>query len=372
MPIAPSEQNQGLRALRGLAALLVFFQHIIWQANLISPGPVDLLYAFNLGGIGVLCFFALSAFLISAKASDPPLRFVVERLRRVVPGFWVALLLAALLDYVRIGTNGLSWQLFAFLPLGDVPSVSVPYWTLYYEVLLYALIFVVARVSVRLVGPFIVAWAVVAWVWQDRPYGNGHYLFPTWYHMAFPVFAGFFGVGVLVSWRSRWPVAPERRQWMLLMNLALAMVCFATPGLTKMAWAHELFYARPYILLPDLLRPDIGMLYLLLGTAFALRAAVLWRATGWGGRMLGMFGDLSYGIYLIHIAVMFIGGWLIARTGVAMSYATAAVALTLFALPLSMLFGWWEFRLQQWLKQMQRSWRSRRQPSALEMGEPAM
>lgn len=371
MSIGSSEQSQGLRALRGIAALLVFFQHIFWQANLVSPGPAEALYALGFGGIGVLCFFALSAFLISGKASDPPGRFLVERLRRVVPGFWAALLLAAVLDHVRVGHYGLTWQLFALIPAGEVPAVTVPYWTLYYEALLYAVIFVVARVSVRCVGPAILVWAVVAWIWQDRPYGNGHYLFPTWYHLAMPIFAGFFGVGVLVSWRSRRPVRAGLRRPLVLANFALALICFGTPFLMKTAWGHTWLYAMPYAVLPAVLRPDVGFLYYLLGTAFALRAAVLWRATGWGGRVLGMFGDLSYGIYLIHISFMAIGGWLIARSGIAMGYATAAVVLTLFALPLSMLFGWWEFRLQQWLKRKLHAWRSRRLKTPLEKMVPA-
>jgi peptidoglycan/LPS O-acetylase OafA/YrhL len=349
---APADQIPGFRALRGLAALLVFFQHIFWQASLVTPGLEQTLYQLNFGGIGVFCFFGLSAFLISGKAGDPPRRFITGRLRRILPGFWLALLLAGLLDAMRLGSIGLTWQLFLFLPAGAQPNVTVPYWTLYYEALLYLVIFGIARLSPRLVGPGIVAWAVVAWIWQDRPYGNGHYLFPTWYHMVFPIFAGFFAAGIWAAWRSRKPVALHKRQRWMLAYFALALVCFLSPLLAKLPGLGVVLYQWPTAVLPQLLHQDLGMLYFLLGTACALRAAFLWRADGPVGRFLGCMGDYSYGIYLMHIAIIWVGIWLLQQAGLRPGYIGAALVLTAFALPLSTLCGWGEFRLQQWIKAM--------------------
>lgn len=341
----------GLQALRGLSALLVFCQHIFWQASIVTPGLEQTLYRLNFGGIGVLCFFALSAFLVSGKASDPPKRFLAERLRRIVPGFWLALLLASALDYMRLGVNGLTWQVFFFLPVGMQPGVTVPYWTLYYEVLLYLVIFFIARLSPRWVAPFIVLWAVVAWIWQDRPYGNGHYLFPTWYHLVFPIFAGFFASGIWVAWCAQRHVAESRRHSMLVLYTVLACMCFQTPLLTEwLPGFATVLYEWPALILPKLLHGDIGMLYFLAGTACALRAALLWPARGPIGRFLRRMGDYSYGIYLMHIAIIWVGIWLLQLMGLFPSYITTALLLTAFSLPLSVICGWGEFRLQQWLK----------------------
>jgi exopolysaccharide production protein ExoZ len=362
----------GLRALRGLAALLVFFQHIFWQASVVSPGLEQTLYRLNFGGIGVLIFFGLSAFLISGKAGDPPLRFVVDRLRRLVPGFWLALLLAATLDYMRLGTNGLTWQLFFFLPVGPLPGVTVPYWTLYYEALLYAVIFCVARLSHRWVGASLVLWALIAWIWQDRPYGNGHYLFPTWYHMVFPVFAAFFAAGIWAAWRSKRPVSERTRGPLAALYGVVAVACFQYPILVLLPIAHKVLYEWPAAVLPAAALQDLGMFYFVLGVACALRAAFLWQASGPIGRMLGRLGDYSYGIYLMHIAIIWVGIWLLQQVGLRPGYGVAAVLLTVFGLPLSVLCGWGEYRLQlkikAWLDRRRQSARSQHHAQAVEPG----
>lgn len=62
---------------------LVFLQHAFWLATYMAPGPVETLYGLSLGGIGVFLFFGLSGYLIAGKAGDAPLKFAIDRARRI-------------------------------------------------------------------------------------------------------------------------------------------------------------------------------------------------------------------------------------------------------------------------------------------------
>ncbi|WP_371258775.1 acyltransferase family protein [Ancylobacter sp. FA202] len=78
-------------------------------------------------------FFALSAYLMTNKASDPPLKFALDRVRRVYPCFWIALAVSSLVSLYLIGVHGTTWQLALIIPFGMPPWANVPYWTLYFE-----------------------------------------------------------------------------------------------------------------------------------------------------------------------------------------------------------------------------------------------
>jgi peptidoglycan/LPS O-acetylase OafA/YrhL len=346
--MSDTQRHAGLQALRGIAVLFVFVQHIFTTATLIAPGPTQTLYSLSLGGIGVFIFFSLSAYLMSAKAAEPAAKFALDRARRIFPGLWLALGIGGLISHLIHGIPGLTWQIFLLLPFGDRPWVPVPYWTLYYEALLYLFIFLIARISPRLAGPAILLWAIIAWTWQDRPYGNGHYLFPTWYHLVFPIFAGYFAAGVVAVYTSRWVLGPAFRPILALLFLALAVAAFTARHWMLVPWIQSSWLV-PRVLW-SFLRDDFVFAFHVAGCYFALLAAMNWRAEGSIGRVLRRLGDQSYGIYLIHIAFMVGTAFLLKSFGVKADYFAACCIIGAAALPPSLAFGWAEHRLQLWIK----------------------
>ncbi len=142
-----------LDALRGLAALLVVWQHtselFVTMPHLshASHWLADIAWGVDFGRIGVVCFFLISGFVIpfSLKPAHPePLRtFVRRRFYRLYPAYWVSIVLAVLLsgwamqvpnDAATVASNFTMLQSF----LGE-PHVLGLYWTLQVELVFYLL-----------------------------------------------------------------------------------------------------------------------------------------------------------------------------------------------------------------------------------------
>jgi len=132
-----------LDALRGIAALLVVFTHMYVPLF----GKVWLLdYLFDPGKLGVLWFFMISGVVIpfSLKPGpDGPRRFVISRVMRLYPAYWLSLLVflsllqltgALLPPWPQIVAN-LSMMQTA-MGFDDVIGL---YWTLFIELVFYAL-----------------------------------------------------------------------------------------------------------------------------------------------------------------------------------------------------------------------------------------
>jgi exopolysaccharide production protein ExoZ len=148
------ESSQGVirpvQYLRGLAALMVVWYHGMGQIP-----AVERLLGRQVGATGVDLFFVISGFIMlvtTAGKSMGPLEFMVRRLVRVVPLYWLttaALLVSVsvvpeLFKSVRFTTTSVVLSLL-FIPqyslsLPDqIWPVLVPGWTLNYEMFFYAL-----------------------------------------------------------------------------------------------------------------------------------------------------------------------------------------------------------------------------------------
>ncbi len=148
-----SSRIEILDALRGVAALLVVFQHIaegIIKIHTLPPawehaGRVVFGDTFNFGRFGVALFFLLSGFVIPFSfRTDRPLRgFVVSRVFRLYPAYWLSLGFALLVLHA-IGAQGpTALTIVANLTmiqkyLGQ-PDVVAAYWTLATELAFYAM-----------------------------------------------------------------------------------------------------------------------------------------------------------------------------------------------------------------------------------------
>jgi peptidoglycan/LPS O-acetylase OafA/YrhL len=125
-----------LAALRGLAILLVIVGHFAPAALtrlLGTPALSHMAYG------GVILFFVLSGFLMDRTLNaDRSLRtYVIRRATRILPLYWISLLIALFLGAFTL--RDLAANAFFLVPLTRSELMSGVYWTLYVEVLFYAL-----------------------------------------------------------------------------------------------------------------------------------------------------------------------------------------------------------------------------------------
>jgi peptidoglycan/LPS O-acetylase OafA/YrhL len=142
-----------INALRGCAALLVFYFHLHlhvfagYPERQVSEGSFTywVVYGFfDLGKFGVALFFIVSGFLIPATLERPGAvvrTFASQRAFRIYPAYWTALALVAIFTFA---TPNFSWRQWAvnltllqgFVGVGDVLGVT---WTLQIELVYYVI-----------------------------------------------------------------------------------------------------------------------------------------------------------------------------------------------------------------------------------------
>jgi exopolysaccharide production protein ExoZ len=147
-----SKTIEPIQQLRGIAALGVVLYHAVFQ--MFEPGAVQS-YA-QLGEAGVDLFFVISGFIMwvtAANRDERPGRFVVKRLVRIVPLYWlitsfVVLVVLVAPELMRSASFSAAHTAasFGFVALPHPrfdhqfwPTV-VPGWTLNYEMAFYAIV----------------------------------------------------------------------------------------------------------------------------------------------------------------------------------------------------------------------------------------
>lgn len=157
----------GIEAGRGIAATAVVLCHValVLGAPYGTPGCISI---FRAGWAGVDFFFVLSGFIIlfvHDRDIDRPSRlphYLMRRLTRVMPAYWVALALTLMLGGDRL--SGLDLLRAALLLPSNQSLPVIVAWTLQYEVAFYA-IFAVLIVNRRL---GLLAFAVwFAWIFAS-------------------------------------------------------------------------------------------------------------------------------------------------------------------------------------------------------------
>jgi peptidoglycan/LPS O-acetylase OafA/YrhL len=148
MAVAKPEKLHDLQALRAVAAGLVVVDHAIMA---IRPEPYQP-FAWYLGFLGVSVFFVISGFIMAAATtgeSGPAdaIRFMLKRIIRIAPLYWLATLAAMALhhdDPAKADTVRLIKSLL-FIPAaspggGDVRPILGQGWTLNLEMMFYGLL----------------------------------------------------------------------------------------------------------------------------------------------------------------------------------------------------------------------------------------
>lgn len=153
-----SDRSRNLDLLRLVLAASVIISHA-WSLAL-SPGtaePLDWVTSHSLGGWAIGGFFLISGLLVTASAQrSTPRQFRVARARRIMPGVGVVVLVTLALACVSgSSTNvqeAVTWfarvltlvsnehrLTEAFVPNPYPEIINGPLWSLFYEVLAYAI-----------------------------------------------------------------------------------------------------------------------------------------------------------------------------------------------------------------------------------------
>lgn len=329
--LSHGRRSNGLQALRGVAALLVLFQHFFWLAEYFSPGPTKFIISLMMGGTGVFLFFALSGFLMISQIDRPAKRFLKDRFRRIYPGLGLAVLVSGstLACFSYNGWPKLTTLLL--LPVGVADNIYIPYWTLIYELQFYLIVILVGRLPYIARLPVFTLWAAAILIsnfGSMKPAAQAAY--PSATEIVFSFYNLYFIVGMLAWWfLKKMPPSIFEGVFALVLTLALALSnAFMEVSLK--------FY-------------HYGML-LVVFCAVRYLAVVKFNGGMW--RALRRFGDVSYGVYLIHITTGFLVVLVVKETlRIQLGYWHGALVILIFGGGLAYLFGWVELKLQEALKQ---------------------
>jgi peptidoglycan/LPS O-acetylase OafA/YrhL len=304
-----------LQILRLLAAAMVLFDH----ARQVGPESSPFFEKAQLGILGVLLFFVISGYVIALQAGSAPGAFIVHRWLRIYPPYIAASIIGGvglqLCGYFSPDNIKLSWSLL-LLPKGDLVGwTQVPYWTLIYEVVFYTLTFISLLVGGRRgFDALLVVWAfVISFYPFDGP--------PLQADLAIvraPLCLFFIGGAVLsrlhqgISW---------------LMYVVLLIVC------GPLYWR-------------DL--PSSRIVLFGMGLVIVVHLAIALGDIMRAPRALVAGGDWSYGLYLLHVPVL----WMIYTvTPIArLSFWPAFALLTMGAAAIGLSFGYAEYSFYKWAK----------------------
>lgn len=152
--------NENIESLRGYAAMVVVWHHMIFYQYLLDPGfkPLSIFSFDPSGHFCVLVFFMLSGYVIGLSTKKPltwttSSGYLKKRFVRLYPIFLLTLVLALLITPILFGPRTVIGNLVLLQGL-SVPTITPPGWSLHYE-MLYYLLFIF--ISIFRLNPFLLA-----------------------------------------------------------------------------------------------------------------------------------------------------------------------------------------------------------------------
>lgn len=276
---APNRLVQ-IDGLRGIAAVLVLLFHVTTRYDAEYIHRDALPFSVPWGSLGVHLFFAISGFVIlmTLRRTVVPIDFVISRVSRLYPTYWVAVLLSAAIVLIaglpghQPSAGEVAANLLMFHGLFGIDHVDGAYWSLEVELIFY--VWMLVLWSLGLLGRplrIILAWLAVSLAAHVGTKVMGFELPWTISHLSLMKWIPWFSIGISV-----YVIAHAERDTPLAyiaMAMAVAIVGFGD------GWAYGLWAALVAALL---LFASLGRLALLATRPFAF------------------FGAISYPLYLIH------------------------------------------------------------------------
>lgn len=279
--------NYRLQDLRAFAAIAVVLYHMAIR--------IDELYGIKVfGGVfnrhfgfyGVLTFFFISGYLMAKLAeSSTPWDFIVQRIIRIYPAFFAAIIYAFVLPMIIFGSSQLGDPLAYFLlPLGPHYGPLHIEWSLNYEVFFYLIVSIFClRPLNRYYWAFLLAWlaAVLITLYQFSAYGTSQ--FPLFHEAFFSAWNIAFILGGLAFYATRLPGVQAAVNLagppVLLLTIFSLLLPEVFPESTRVLFVCAVIGIPTlwYISLPRSDMPRQGY-----------------------AKLLKAIGDRSYGLYLVH------------------------------------------------------------------------
>lgn len=160
----------GIQAVRGLAAICIMLYHYTFRYGCSDYFPRDYEMPINFyyGSYFVCFFFVLSSFFLFRSMHSRevrPLEYVYNRLTRLYPAFWFAVIISFLIlllfdSPLQISISEMFANLTMISPLFGVEYLDGAYWTLTYELILlfFMTIFLVTKLKNK------PKWIVFGWL----------------------------------------------------------------------------------------------------------------------------------------------------------------------------------------------------------------
>lgn len=340
-----SDRSLGLQAIRGIAAFFVLLQHVFWLAGYFSDGPTDFINSLLLGGSGVFLFFGLSGYLMAGQMNRPVKQFLLDRVRRIYPGLILAFVVTGYALSLFSYSAWPKWTTVFLIPTGVADSIYIPYWTLIYEFQFYFLILLVGRFNPKYLKLVMTIWTAAIVLFHAAPPAMAAVVsYPKFGEILFSFYNLYFIAGVLVWQISKsWPC----RLVELLVGVIVISVATMINAFSK--YGTVLYY--PLIIF---------------AVFFSIRGATIWHPRNISGRFFVRLGDVSYGVYLIHIAACFFVMLVVKEyLKIPLSYWQGVCALLVAGGGIAYLFGYLELKLQDKLKMIGK-------PKALEVRRSAL
>ena len=331
--LKPRERLLELDLLRGLGALLVIGFHYSTRFHEMFPRERHVDFHMIGGNYRVMLFFAISGFAIffSMRNLRDTRDFVVRRMARLYPAYWVAILLTTGFEHwadirsLEVSTKDIFVNLSMLQGFFYMPAVDGAYWTLTVELAFYFCA--------------IMLWRFNCFRWIER-------ILLGW--LALKLAAHFV------------PVLPSRVETLLV----LQWIPFFGIGLLsyrvwagERVWRDQLAYFLAIILTVSLTEtPDVIAAAVILWLTFVLMIEGHLRRFCF--KPLLWLGGISYSLYLVHqnigYTVMVVGN----RMGLSPNLSFAAAILTAVGLgalvnrtierPVAKLvMNWWRKREQR-------------------------
>lgn len=297
--IGRKKRFRELDGFRGIAALMVVFSHLTYGYDTTyADGPRSIVRG-QWGEFGVQLFFLISGFVIlmSAERAKRPSDFVISRVSRLYPVYWVAVTEAIIITVaLKVPDAQMSWadRLLNYTMIQRlimVPNVDTVYWTLaiemqFYVLILFLLILTRCHLTLRTIRWTGILWVGAALLIAVVFGGYSRGINPQWVWTPVKVllnllvvqWAPLFMAGMF-AYKARSAEGPERRRhwwWAVVFGLVAALM---------------------HVLLHDL---GGGLIVLAIVTCFMIVVArehtriLLVRPLQW-------FGKISYSLYIGHL-----------------------------------------------------------------------
>jgi exopolysaccharide production protein ExoZ len=302
-----------LQALRALAAWMVVCHHFMQIFFDFHPsGPIGQFFT-DRGAVGVDIFFVISGLVIYLSTLDkdvPAGRFLLNRVIRIVPAYWLYTLLMAVMlvclgQWLPNSTIDLPHFLLSllFIPAenpggyGLYPTLNVG-WTLNYEMLFYLLFSAVFTLPQRY-----------------RPVALGAALFVISEVLGrYGVVSHFYSNNIIFEF---------------LLGIVIGML-YRRGAIGQGFWLPLTLIGVSGLVIYHLDASD-RLLHWGVPSAVIVYACVSLENHFKGSRVLKALGDWSYSVYLVHVLVLY-AGWLLSEHLKLNPYAVFAVCVPVIAL----------------------------------------